>query len=63
MPIIQITMLGGRKDETIESCMCDVAQAVQKSIDIPFNSRHVIVNEVPKNRFSVCVQLKSKTEY
>lgn len=62
MPIINIKMLEGRKDETIESCMRDIAQAVKKSMDIPMESIRVIVNEVPKNRFSVCNQLKSETD-
>ena len=60
MPIIHITMLEGRKDETIETCMRDVAIAVQKSMDIPLESIRVIVNEVPRNRFSVGTQLKSE---
>ena len=53
-------MLEGRNDETIETCMRDVARAVQKSMDIPLESIRVIVNEVPKNRFSVGDRLKSE---
>ena len=61
MPIIHITMLEGRNDETVETCMRDVARTVQKSLDIPLESIRVIVDEVPKNRFSVGVQLKSES--
>lgn len=60
MPIIHITMLEGRNDETIEQCMRDVAITVQKSLDIPLESIRVVVNEVPKNRFSVGDKLKSE---
>lgn len=61
MPIIHITMLEGRDTEMVETCMRDVAITVQKSLDIPLESIRVIVNEVPKNRFSVGVQLKSES--
>ena len=53
-------MLEGRDDETIEQCMRDVARTVQKSLDIPLENIRVLVNEVPKNRFSVGDQLKSE---
>ena len=45
----------------VETCMRDVARTVQKSLDIPLESIRVIVDEVPKNRFSVGVQLKSES--
>jgi len=60
MPIINITMLEGRDEETIEQCMREVARAVHKSLDIPLKNIRVLVNEVPKNRFSVGDQLKSE---
>lgn len=60
MPIIRITMLEGRENELIEQCMRDVAHTVQKSLDIPLESIRVIVDEVPKNRFSVGNRLKSE---
>jgi len=53
-------MLEGRDDETIEQCMREVARAVHKSLDIPLKNIRVLVNEVPKNRFSVGDQLKSE---
>jgi 4-oxalocrotonate tautomerase len=60
MPIIRITMLEGRENELIEQCMRDIAHTVQKSLDIPLESIRVIVDEVPKNRFSVGNRLKSE---
>ncbi|OAH54769.1 4-oxalocrotonate tautomerase [Domibacillus aminovorans] len=60
MPIIHITMLEGREDETIKQCMRDVARTVQKSLDIPLESIRIVVEEVPKNRFAVGGTLKSE---
>ncbi|MFT4416599.1 2-hydroxymuconate tautomerase [Fredinandcohnia humi] len=53
MPIIQITLLEGRDQETIETCMRKVARTVHESLGAPLSSIRVIVNEVPKNRFAV----------
>jgi len=60
MPIIRLTILEGRNDDTIEQCMRNVAHAVQKSLNIPLESIRVLVDEVPRNRFSVGDQLKSE---
>jgi len=60
MPIIHITLVEGRDDETIEQCMRDVARTVQKSLDIPLENVRVLVNEVPQNRFSIGDQLKNE---
>ena len=61
MPIIQITMLEGREQETIEQCIRDVAHSVHNSLGAPLSSIRVIVNEVPKNHFAVGDKLKSET--
>ena len=60
MPIIHITLIEGRDDETIEQCMRDVARTVQQSLDIPLENIRVLVNEVPPNRFSIGDQLKTE---
>jgi 4-oxalocrotonate tautomerase len=60
MPIIQITMLEGREQETIEQCIRDVAQTVHKSLGTPLSSIRVYVNEVPNNQFAVGDKLKSE---
>ncbi|MDF0725500.1 2-hydroxymuconate tautomerase family protein [Cytobacillus sp. S13-E01] len=60
MPIIQITMLEGREQETIEQCIRDVAHTVHNSLGAPLSSIRVIVNEVPKNHFAVGDKLKSE---
>lgn len=60
MPIIHITMLEGREDETIKQCIRDVTHTVQKSLDVPLESIRIVVEEVPKNRFAVGGTLKSE---
>jgi 4-oxalocrotonate tautomerase len=60
MPIIQITMLEGRDQDTIEECIRSVAHTVHESLGAPLSSIRVIVNEVPKNHFAVGDQLKSE---
>ncbi len=60
MPIIQITMLEGRDQETIEQCIRNVAHTVHESLGAPLPSIRVIVNEVPKNHFAVGDKLKSE---
>lgn len=62
MPIIQITMLEGRDQETIETCMRNIAHSVQKSLEVPLTSIRIVVNEVPKNRFAVGDTLKSEMQ-
>ncbi|OIK11690.1 2-hydroxymuconate tautomerase [Bacillus sp. MUM 13] len=60
MPIIQITLIEGRDQETIETCIRNVARTVNESLGAPMKSIRVIVNEVPKNRFAVGDMLKSE---
>ncbi|MFD1038940.1 2-hydroxymuconate tautomerase [Virgibacillus byunsanensis] len=60
MPIIQINLLEGRKQETIETCIRDVAQTVHESLGVPLSSVRVIVNEIPKNHYAIGNTLKSE---
>ena len=60
MPIIQITMLEGREQETIETCIRNVARTVHESLKVPLSSVRVIVNEVPKNHYAIGDTLKSE---
>ena len=62
MPIIQITILEGRDQETIETCMKNIAHTVRDSLGVPLTSIRIVVNEVPKNRFAVGDTLKSEMQ-
>lgn len=59
MPIIEMTMLEGRNDADIEAVMKAVATAAHESLGTPYENIRVIVKEVPLNRFSVGLELKS----
>lgn len=60
MPIIEMTMLEGRNDADIEAVMKAVATAAHESLGTPYENIRVIVKEVPLNRFSVGLELKSE---
>ena len=60
MPLVQITMVEGRDNDVVENCIKQVAETVSTSLNAPLDSIRVVVNEVPKNRFSVGMKLKSE---
>ncbi|WP_045515043.1 tautomerase family protein [Neobacillus niacini] len=60
MPVIQMTLVQGRDNEVIETCIKNVARTVAESLNAPIESVRVIVNEVPANRFAVGTLLKSE---
>ena len=59
MPVVHITLVEGRNNETIEKCIRNVAETISKDLNAPTDSIRVMVNEVPSNRFSVGQKLKS----
>jgi 4-oxalocrotonate tautomerase len=60
MPVVQITLVQGRDNEVIETCIKNVARTVSESLHAPIESVRVIVNEVPANRFAIGTKLKSE---
>ncbi|MFD0051479.1 tautomerase family protein [Actinomycetes bacterium NPDC127524] len=60
MPIIHITIVEGRDDESIESCIRNVARTVSESLNAPLETVRVALHEVPANRFAVGDKLKSE---
>lgn len=59
MPIVQITLVEGRKSEVVEECIRNVARTVSESLNAPIETVRVMVNELPANRFAVGDKLKS----
>lgn len=59
MPIIQVTLVEGRDDATVENFVREVAQTASRTLDAPLSSVRVMVNTVPPNHFSVGDRLKS----
>ncbi|WP_088006928.1 2-hydroxymuconate tautomerase [Indiicoccus explosivorum] len=60
MPIIHVTLLEGREQQAIETCIQQVTRTVHESLGAPLSSIRVIVNEVPRNRYAVGGTLKSE---
>lgn len=60
MPIIQVTLVEGRDNEKVESFIKKVAEAAHETLDAPYSSIRVFVNELPPNRFAVGKNLKSE---
>ena len=53
MPIATINILEGRSDEKKEKLIELVTQAIHESIDAPYSSIRVILNEMPKQHFGI----------
>jgi 4-oxalocrotonate tautomerase len=53
MPLVQITLIAGRDDATVQTCMKKVAQTIHETLGAPLNSIRVIVNQVPANQWLV----------
>ncbi|MCB1754115.1 MAG: tautomerase family protein [Gammaproteobacteria bacterium] len=58
MPIVQITIIEGRAEESVQRCIQDVARTVSRSLECPIETIRVVVNEVPPTRFAVGDKLK-----
>lgn len=61
MPLIQVTLVEGRDNETIEGFMKAVAQTASEKLNAPMESVRVVVQEVPKNRWAVGQKLRSES--
>ena len=53
MPIIQIQIIEGRKQEQIQNLILDVTEAVAKNLDIDVGRVRVLVNEIPSSHWGV----------
>ncbi len=51
MPIIQIQVIEGRKQEQIQNLISNVTDAVAKSLDVDAERVRVLVNEIPGSRW------------
>ncbi|MQA05757.1 MAG: 4-oxalocrotonate tautomerase [Streptosporangiales bacterium] len=59
MPILQLTLVQGRDEETIQNCVREVARTVARTLDAPLSTVRIAVQEVPPTRFAVGDELKS----
>ncbi|WP_377867285.1 4-oxalocrotonate tautomerase [Bacillus sp. R86525] len=53
MPIIQIQIIEGRKQEQIQNLIFDVTEAVAKNLDVDVGRVRVLVNEIPSSHWGV----------
>lgn len=59
MPIIQVTLVEGRSEETVQEFIKEVALTASRVLDAPIETVRVMVQEVPSTRFAVGTRLKS----
>jgi len=53
MPIIQIQIIEGRKQEQIQNLIFDVTEVVAKNLDVDVRRVRVLVNEIPSSHWGV----------
>jgi 4-oxalocrotonate tautomerase len=53
MPIATINILEGRSEEKKERLIQMVTQAIHESLDAPYESIRIIINEMPKQHYGI----------
>ncbi|HHT7240069.1 MULTISPECIES: 4-oxalocrotonate tautomerase [Bacillus] len=53
MPIIQIQIIEGRRQEQIQNLISGVTEAVAKNLDVDVGRVRVLVNEIPSSHWGV----------
>jgi 4-oxalocrotonate tautomerase family enzyme len=61
MPIVQISVVRGRDQESISRCVKEVARTVAETLDAPLSTVRVMVTEIEPEFFSVGATLKSES--
>ncbi|MGE6536600.1 4-oxalocrotonate tautomerase [Bacillus luti] len=62
MPIIQIQIIEGRKQEQIQNLIFDVTEAVAKNLDVDVGRVRVLVSEIPSSHWGIGGQSKASLE-
>ncbi|MDZ5607688.1 4-oxalocrotonate tautomerase [Bacillus pseudomycoides] len=62
MPIVQIHIIEGRKQEQIQSLISNVTDAVAKSLEVDAERVRVLVNEIPGSHWGVGGKVKGSVE-
>ncbi|MDM5188325.1 4-oxalocrotonate tautomerase [Bacillus sp. DX4.1] len=62
MPIVQIQVIEGRKQEQIQYLISNVTDAVAKSLDVDAERVRVLVNEIPGSHWGVGGKVKGIVE-
>ncbi|PFH78859.1 4-oxalocrotonate tautomerase [Bacillus cereus] len=62
MPIVQIQIIEGRRQEQIQNLISDVTEAVAKNLDVDVGRVRVLVNEIPSSYWGVGGKSKASLE-
>ncbi|PIE93798.1 4-oxalocrotonate tautomerase [Bacillus fungorum] len=62
MPIIQIQIIEGRKQEQIQNLILDVTEAVAKKLDVDVGRVRVLVNEIPSSHWGIGGRSKASVD-
>ncbi|MBB3004582.1 tautomerase family protein [Paraburkholderia tropica] len=62
MPLVQISLLEGRSDDLIKSCIKAVAEAVHQTLGAPYGAISVYAVEVPRAHWATGVHTKDEPE-
>lgn len=53
MPLVQITLVQGRDDETVSRCVTEVARTVAETLGAPLSTVRVYVQQIPPQHYAV----------
>ncbi|HEK9100409.1 4-oxalocrotonate tautomerase [Bacillus pfraonensis] len=62
MPIVQIQVIEGRKQEQIHDLISNVTDAVAKSLNVDAERVRVLVNEIPGSHWGVGGKVRGSVE-
>lgn len=62
MPIVHIHLLGGRDAALVGECARQVAQTVQRTLQVPLDTVRVLVQEVPRSHWLIGDQTRAELD-
>jgi 4-oxalocrotonate tautomerase len=62
MPVIQISLVEGRDEESIKRCIKEVARTVHQTLGAPLSTIRVVVQQVPPSHWGVGDQTRDEID-
>ena len=53
MPLVQITLVQGRDDDTVSRCVTQVARTVAETLGAPLSTVRVYVQQIPPQHYAI----------
>jgi 4-oxalocrotonate tautomerase len=53
MPIVQITLVEGRDEATVKTCIKEVAATLHRTLGAPLDTIRVLVSQVPPSQWGI----------